>query len=103
MKDGIPSGRTLEDVVNEVRKQAFYLKGKSVNDDPLDDLEDPLNKDAVLSSIFLPLLRVPKTQRRPLLHHKSFMGKRIGKNGFQWSGLHGTCLGLHPLILALIG
>ena len=43
MKDGIPSGRTLEDVVNEVRKQAFYLKGKSVNDDPLDDLEDPLN------------------------------------------------------------
>ena len=43
MKDGVPSGKTLEDVISEVRKEAFLMKGKSHNDDPAQDHDDPLN------------------------------------------------------------
>lgn len=43
MKDGIPSGKTEEDVLAEVRREAFSLRGKSANDDPTDDVDDPLN------------------------------------------------------------
>ena len=43
MKDGIPSGKTLEDVVAGVRKEAYSLRSKSANDDPNDDAEDALN------------------------------------------------------------
>ena len=43
MKDGIPSGKTEEDVLAEVRREAFSLRGKSATDDPTDDIDDPLN------------------------------------------------------------
>ena len=40
---GIPSGLSLADILNQVRKEAYQLKGKSANDDPVDDGEDFLN------------------------------------------------------------
>lgn len=43
MRHGIPSGKTEEDVLAEVRKEAYSLRGKSANDDPIDDADDPLN------------------------------------------------------------
>ena len=42
-RNGVPSGKTEADVLNEVRKEAFYLKGKSATEDPRDDAEDALN------------------------------------------------------------
>ena len=39
-RNGIPSGKTEQDILNEVRKEAFLVKGKSSNED---DADDPLN------------------------------------------------------------
>ena len=36
-RNRILSGKTEADVLNEVRKEAFYLKGKSTTEDPLED------------------------------------------------------------------
>ena len=43
MRNGVPSGKTEADVLNDVRTEAFSLRGKSATEDPLDDRDDPLN------------------------------------------------------------
>lgn len=43
MRNGIPSGKSEADVLNEVRKEAHSLRGKSSSEENTEDVEDPLN------------------------------------------------------------
>ena len=42
-RNGIPSGKNEGDVLYEVRKEAHSVRGKSANDDPQEEADDPLN------------------------------------------------------------
>ena len=90
MRNGIPSGKSEADVLNEVRKEAFYLKGKSAIEDPPDDQEDALNFSisSLLNNIECHIV-LHFILLQFMLHQSNQSERRLGKvvpDGVDWLG-----------------